>query len=52
MRLVEAGGWGRMISHRAEVRPGHAERLRRPWEAGECAAMGPVVGIAEVGSGE
>ncbi len=35
-----------------EDRPVRAERIRRSWEAGECAAMGPVVGIAEVGSGE
>jgi len=26
-------------------RPVHAERIRRSWEAGEYAAMGPVVGL-------
>jgi hypothetical protein len=63
MRLVEkgprrAGGWGRMISHRssrsnrdalnAKDRTSlHAERIRRLWEAGECASMG----FEEVASG-
>jgi hypothetical protein len=26
-------------------RPLHAERIRRSWQAGKCAAMGPVVGL-------
>src|SRR5712671_6565077 len=33
---------GGMISRRSEDRPLHAERIRRSWEAWECAAMGPV----------
>ena len=57
MRLVEAkamraAGWGRMTSHRSEDRPLHAERSRRSWGVKEYAAMGPVVGLAEVASGE
>src|SRR5713101_3231609 len=32
----------------AEDGPLHAERIRRSWEAGECAAMGPAVGLEEV----
>jgi hypothetical protein len=38
---------GRVVEpapHRSEDRPLHAERIRRPWEAWECAAKGPVVG--------
>jgi hypothetical protein len=41
-----------MISRRFPDRPAHAERMRRWWEAGECAAMWPVVGLEEVASGE
>ncbi len=44
MRVVEAD------SQRYEDRPLPAERIRRSWEAGKGAAMGPVVG--EVASGE
>ncbi len=66
MRLVEAGSMARWRvkletrpgqavepeTHRSEDRPLHAERIRRPWEAVKCAAMGPVVGRGEVASGE
>jgi hypothetical protein len=41
---VEAGSGAWMTSHRSEDRPLHAERIRRPWEAWECAAKGKVVG--------
>ncbi len=41
---VEAGSGAWMTSHRSEDRPLHAERIRRPWEARACAAMGKVVG--------
>src|SRR5216684_4016440 len=33
-------------------RPLHAERIRRSWEAGKCAARRPVVRLEEVASGE
>ncbi len=39
---------GRVVEpdpHRSEDRPLHAERIRRSWQAGKCAAMGPVVGL-------
>ena len=38
--------------HRSEDRPLHAERIRRSWEARKCAALGLVVGLGEVASGE
>ncbi len=37
---------GRVVApdpHRSEDRPLHAEQIRRWWEVGKCAAMGPVV---------
>jgi hypothetical protein len=34
--------------HRSEDRPLLAERIRRSWEAGKCAAMWPVVGLGLV----
>ena len=37
-----------MISDQPEDRPLHSERIRRSWEAGECAVMG----LEEVASGE
>ena len=49
---VEAGSGAGTIPHRSEDRPGPAERIRQPSEAGECAATGPVVGLGEVASGE
>ncbi len=39
---------GRVVEpdpHRSEDRPLHAERIRRSWQAGKCAAMEPVVGL-------
>ena len=42
---------GRVVEpdpHRSEDRPLHAERIRRSWQAGKCAAMGPVVGLGYV----
>jgi hypothetical protein len=43
---------GQLLSHRSEDRPLHAERIRRSWEGGKCAARGPdwVLAVAVEGA--
>jgi len=49
--LASGPGLGLVVEpgpHPSEDGPPPAERIRRSWEAGKCAAMGPVVGFGEV----
>ena len=49
LRLGFVLGWVGGQTYRYEGRPLHAQRIRCLWEAGECAAIGLVVGLVGVG---